>query len=164
MRGYRWPAEWEPHAATWLSWPHKEASWPGKFELVPPIFAEMVRALVPGERVEILAGGAVRAADVRAVLSAAGYRVGTFTSPHLRDYRERIRIHDAEVSADDLVRAFERIESARGELGLTFFEFNTLAALLVFESARLDGTTRIVELLKERSERSELANLASMLL
>jgi agmatine deiminase len=69
--GYRWPAEWEPHAATWLSWPHKEASWPGKFAVVPPIFVEMVRALVAGERVEILAGGAVRADDVRALLRAA---------------------------------------------------------------------------------------------
>jgi dihydrofolate synthase / folylpolyglutamate synthase len=74
-----------------------------------------------------------------AVMSAAGYRVGTFTSPHLRDYRERIRIHDAQVSAEELVSAFERIEAARGTIGLTFFEFNTLAALLVFEAAQLDA-------------------------
>jgi dihydrofolate synthase / folylpolyglutamate synthase len=74
-----------------------------------------------------------------AILGAAGYRVGTFTSPHLRDYRERIRIHDSEVSAQELVAAFERIENARGEVGLTFFEYNTLAALLVFEAARLDA-------------------------
>ncbi len=74
-----------------------------------------------------------------AILAAAGYRAGTFTSPHLRDYRERIRIHDRWVSAAELVSAFERIEAARGEIGLTFFEFNTLAALLVFEAARLDA-------------------------
>ena len=74
-----------------------------------------------------------------AILAAAGYRVGTFTSPHLRDYRERIRIHDAEVSAEALVAAFERIERARGDVGLTFFEYNTLAALLVFEAAQLDA-------------------------
>jgi dihydrofolate synthase/folylpolyglutamate synthase len=74
-----------------------------------------------------------------AVASAAGYRIGTFTSPHLRDYRERIRIHDAQVSAEELVSAFERIEAARGAIGLTFFEFNTLAALLVFEAAQLDA-------------------------
>jgi dihydrofolate synthase / folylpolyglutamate synthase len=74
-----------------------------------------------------------------AVLSAAGYRVGTFTSPHLRDYRERICIHDARVSAEQLVSAFERIEAARGAIGLTFFEFNTLAALLVLEAAQLDA-------------------------
>jgi dihydrofolate synthase/folylpolyglutamate synthase len=74
-----------------------------------------------------------------AILAAAGYRAGTFTSPHLRDYRERIRIHDRLVSAAELVAAFERIEAARGEVGLTFFEFNTLAALLVFEAAGLDA-------------------------
>jgi dihydrofolate synthase / folylpolyglutamate synthase len=74
-----------------------------------------------------------------AIMAAAGLRVGTFTSPHLRDYRERIRIHDRLVSAAELVAAFERIEAARGEVGLTFFEFNTLAALLVFDSAGLDA-------------------------
>ena len=74
-----------------------------------------------------------------AVIRAAGYRVGSFTSPHLRDYRERIRIDGAFVSAAELVNAFERIEAARGAVGLTFFEFNTLAALLVFEAARLDA-------------------------
>ena len=74
-----------------------------------------------------------------AILTAAGYRVGTFTSPHFRDYRERIRIHDRLVGAAELVSAFERIEAARAEVGLTFFEFNTLAALLVFEAARLDA-------------------------
>ena len=84
--GYRWPAEWEPHAATWLSWPHKEASWPGKFAVVPPIFVEMVRALVPGERVEILAGGALRD-DVRALLRAADVPL------------ERVGLHD--VATDD---------------------------------------------------------------
>jgi dihydrofolate synthase/folylpolyglutamate synthase len=74
-----------------------------------------------------------------AILSAAGYRIGTFTSPHLRDYRERIRIHDALVGAAELVSAFEKIEAARGEVALTFFEFNTLAALLLFEAAELDA-------------------------
>ena len=74
-----------------------------------------------------------------AIMAAAGWRVGTFTSPHLRDYRERIRVHDRLAGADELVSAFERIESARGEVGLTFFEFNTLAALLIFEAAQLDA-------------------------
>ncbi len=74
-----------------------------------------------------------------AIMAAAGYRVGTFTSPHLRDYRERIRIHDHLVDAGALLAAFERIEDARGTVGLTFFEFNTLAALLIFEAARLDA-------------------------
>jgi dihydrofolate synthase/folylpolyglutamate synthase len=88
------------------------------------------------------------AAYATSMLAAAGYRVGTFTSPHLRDYRERIRVHDAYVSADALCRAFERIENARSgshaagaaePISLTFFEYNTLAALLVFSDAALDA-------------------------
>src|SRR5712675_3087956 len=55
--GYRMPAEWEPHAATWLSWPHKLESWPGKFEPIPPLYARLVRELAAGEPVCILAGG-----------------------------------------------------------------------------------------------------------
>jgi dihydrofolate synthase / folylpolyglutamate synthase len=74
-----------------------------------------------------------------AIMGAAGYRVGTLTSPHLRDYRERLRIHDRLATADELVEAFERIEAARGSVGLTFFEFNALAALLIFEAAQLDA-------------------------
>ena len=78
------------------------------------------------------------AAFCTSILRAAGYRVGTFTSPHLRDYRERIQIHDRLVSPDELLAAFAKIDAARGNIGLTFFEFNTLAALLVFEAAALD--------------------------
>ncbi len=74
-----------------------------------------------------------------AVLRAAGHRVGTFTSPHLLDYRERIRIDGAMVCAASLVAAFERIADALGADTLTYFEFNTLAALLVFETAGLDA-------------------------
>ncbi|HUY83371.1 MAG TPA: bifunctional tetrahydrofolate synthase/dihydrofolate synthase [Steroidobacteraceae bacterium] len=74
-----------------------------------------------------------------AILAAAGYRVGVFTSPHLRDYRERIRIGDRLVEPGELLAAFERIERARGDVGLTFFEYNTLAALLTFEAASLDA-------------------------
>lgn len=76
------------------------------------------------------------------ILTAAGYRVGTFTSPHLRDYRERIRVHDRLVTADELVAAFERIETARAAsaaVSLTFFEYNALAAFLIFEAAEVDA-------------------------
>jgi dihydrofolate synthase / folylpolyglutamate synthase len=79
------------------------------------------------------------AAFCTSILGAAGYRVGTFTSPHLRDYRERIRVHDRLVSEAELLAAFEKIDAARGSVGLTFFEFNALAALLVFEASALDA-------------------------
>ena len=73
-----------------------------------------------------------------AIRRAAGFKVGTFTSPHLRDYRERIQLHDRWVHAAELTEVFERIEVARGSVQLTFFEFNALAALLVFDAAALD--------------------------
>ena len=74
-----------------------------------------------------------------AVLRAAGLRVGTFTSPHLVDYRERIRIDGAMVAQAPLIGAFERVADALGPDSLTYFEFNTLAALLLFERAGLDA-------------------------
>ena len=53
--GWRMPAEWEPHRATWIAWPHQREDWPGKFEPVPWVYAEIVRHLVRGERVRIVA-------------------------------------------------------------------------------------------------------------
>jgi dihydrofolate synthase/folylpolyglutamate synthase len=74
-----------------------------------------------------------------AIMRAAGLRVGAFTSPHLRNYQERIRVHDRLARADELVATFEKIEAARGSVLLTFFEFNALAALLIFDAAKLDA-------------------------
>lgn len=73
------------------------------------------------------------------ILTEAGYRVGTFTSPHLLRYNERIVVADREVSDASLIAAFERIDAARGADTLTFFEFNALAGLLIFETAGLDA-------------------------
>ncbi|MBS1531688.1 MAG: agmatine deiminase family protein [Bacteroidetes bacterium] len=55
-RGFYFPAEWAPHAATWLSWPHKEESWPGKIGLIYPKYCEFIKALTEGELVRINAG------------------------------------------------------------------------------------------------------------
>jgi dihydrofolate synthase/folylpolyglutamate synthase len=73
------------------------------------------------------------------ILTEAGYRVGTFTSPHLLRYNERIAVAEREVSDASLIAAFERIDAARDPDTLTFFEFNALAALLVFETAGVDA-------------------------
>src|ERR1700720_2256841 len=69
--GYRMPAEWEPHEATWLGWPHEVTDWPGKFATIPWAFAEIVR-LSEVERVFLLVEN--RAAEVRgrAILRKAG--------------------------------------------------------------------------------------------
>ena len=66
--GYRWPAEWEPHAATWLAWPHERSDWPGKFAPIPWVYGEVVRHLVPGERVRILVQDASTERQARAIL------------------------------------------------------------------------------------------------
>jgi len=52
--GYRMPAEWEPHAATWLAWPHEPSDWPGKFEAVPWVMAEIARHLQDAERIRLI--------------------------------------------------------------------------------------------------------------
>ncbi len=77
-------------------------------------------------------------AFIEAIARAAGHRVGAFTSPHLLRYNERIRIDGEDAGDAAIVAAFERIEAARGDVPLTYFEFGTLAALLLFAEARLD--------------------------
>ena len=72
------------------------------------------------------------AAHLEALLRAAGRSTGLFTSPHFIRYNERIRIDGKDIDDASLVAAFERIEAARGATSLTFFEYNTLAALWLF--------------------------------
>jgi dihydrofolate synthase/folylpolyglutamate synthase len=72
------------------------------------------------------------------ILRAAGYETGLFTSPHLARYNERIRVCGRETDDQALLAAFAEIDAARGETSLTFFEWNTLAALVVFARARVD--------------------------
>jgi len=76
---------------------------------------------------------------LESVLRCAGYRVGCYTSPHLLRYNERVRVDSTEVTDAALVAAFERIEAARDAISLTYFEFGTLAAVLLFADARLDA-------------------------
>lgn len=96
----------------------------------------------PARRVYTVAGTNGKGSSVAvlvALLRAAGHRVGCYTSPHLLDYRERIRLPEGHVSAERLCAAFAQVEQARGEVALTVFEFGTLAALLCFATAELDA-------------------------
>lgn len=70
--GYRMPPEWAPHQATWLSWPHKEASWPGKLDAILPVYARAVAALARSEAVHINVNDAAMEQSARALLAAAG--------------------------------------------------------------------------------------------
>ena len=70
--GYRFPAEWEPHVATWLSWPHKEESWPGKIDSIYPVYARFVALLSSGEEVRINVADQAMADKARALIQEAG--------------------------------------------------------------------------------------------
>ena len=77
-------------------------------------------------------------AILNAVLRAAGYRVGCFTSPHFIRYNERILVNDQPASDSQIIASFDRIERTKGDLSLTYFEFNALTAFDIFERAGLD--------------------------
>jgi dihydrofolate synthase/folylpolyglutamate synthase len=77
-------------------------------------------------------------AHLDAILRAAGASTGMFTSPHFIRYNERIRVGGVDVEDAELIDAFERIEAARGSTTVTFFEYNALAALLIFADRHVD--------------------------
>ncbi len=75
---------------------------------------------------------------LEAMLRAGGMRVGAYTSPHILRYNERVRVAGMDVGDAELVEAFERVEAARGDTTITYFEFGTLAALDLFARASLE--------------------------
>jgi dihydrofolate synthase/folylpolyglutamate synthase len=77
-------------------------------------------------------------AMLEAILDRAGYRVGCYTSPHLLRYNERVRVGRQNIADADLCRAFAVVDAARGDTGLTYFEFGTLAALWWMTECRID--------------------------
>ncbi len=95
-------------------------------------------AAAPARQVITVAGTNGKGSTVallEAILAAAGKRVGSFVSPHLLRYNERVRVGGREASDAVLIASFERIETARGDIPLTYFEFGTLAALDIFARA-----------------------------
>jgi dihydrofolate synthase/folylpolyglutamate synthase len=102
--------------------------------------AQRMGLLPPPFRVITVAGTNGKGSTVAyldAILRRSGHRAGRFTSPHLVRYNERICIDGVEAADADLVASFERIETARGDITLTFFEYNTLAALDLFTRAEV---------------------------
>src|SRR4029077_10295039 len=68
---YRMPAEWEPHDATWLAWPHYQGDWPGKFDPIPWVYCEIISNLARQERVELIVNNAVAERKARTLLERA---------------------------------------------------------------------------------------------
>jgi agmatine deiminase len=83
-QGYRMPAEWEPHESTWLAWPHFRGDWPGKFEPIPWVYAEIVRALTRHEFVDLIVNDPSSEKRARSVLAK-----GDALSDHVRFHRWR---------------------------------------------------------------------------
>lgn len=81
--GYRMPAEWEPHAATWLAWPHEPSDWPGKFDAIPWVFAEVARSLQDGERIRLIVAGKAEEKTAKSVFSRSGVNLKQVDFVHL---------------------------------------------------------------------------------
>ncbi|HEY0720186.1 MAG TPA: bifunctional tetrahydrofolate synthase/dihydrofolate synthase [Gammaproteobacteria bacterium] len=126
----------------WLSW--QETLHPSTIELGlerAGRVLDVMRLRHPHHVVITVAGTNGKGSSVAmldAILRAAGYRVGTYTSPHLLRYNERIRINGEMIDDASLCAAFERVDQARGETSITYFEFGTLAAFDLFSRANLD--------------------------
>ncbi len=117
---------------------------PTDIELGLDRIAEVARRLAlppPARRVISVAGTNGKGSCVRYLenlLAAGGLRVGSYTSPHILRYNERIRIAGDMAGDGEIVHAFEAIEAARGDISLTYFEMGTLAALQLMAAADLD--------------------------
>jgi len=85
------PAEWEPHAATWLAWPHYRGDWPGKFDPIPWVYAEIIRNLARHERVELIVNNAASARQARRVLQRADALSNNIRFHHWRTNRVWLR-------------------------------------------------------------------------
>jgi len=126
----------------WLEW--QEQLHPSEIELGLARVKEVavrLALLSPTSQVITVAGTNGKGSCVamlERILSAAGYRVGVYSSPHFLRYNERIRMGEQEASDEQICVAFAAIDAARGEISLTYFEFSTLAALWLFDQAALD--------------------------
>jgi len=131
-----------PTVAAWLAW--QQAAHPVEIDPgLARVGAVWERLATPLNAVVLAVGGTNGkgsvTASLEATLAAAGYGTGLFTSPHLVRYNERIRVRGRIVADAELLEAFAAIDAARGDVSLTFFEWNTLAAFIVFARAGVDA-------------------------
>ena len=116
--GFRMPAEWEPHEATWIGWPHNRTDWPGKFATIPWVYGEIVLKLAPEEIVRIIVDSGAHEARARRVLSRVGAdlaRIEFFRFPTNRGWTR------------DFGPMFVRRDSRRPEVAIVRFRFNAWA-------------------------------------
>jgi agmatine deiminase len=111
--GFRMPAEWEPHEATWLAWPHEASDWPGKFAPIPWLYGEIVRLLARAERVRILVEHAEAEQSVRRILKKCHADLNAVEFFHHATNRSWTR---------DFCPLF--VKNAAGEIAVTDWKFN----------------------------------------
>ena len=114
--GFRMPAEWEPHEATWIAWPHNREDWPGRFAPIPWVYAEIVRKLARVERVRILIKDRPAEDAARRILRKAGVNLDAVEFFHAPTDRSWTR---------DYCPLF--VKSRAGEVALTNWRFNAWA-------------------------------------
>jgi agmatine deiminase len=114
--GYRMPAEWERHEATWLAWPHNPEDWPGKFQSIPWLYAEIVRILARNERVHLLVQDVTAESRVTSILERAGANLDQVSFHHWPTNRVWTR---------DSGPIFVR--NAKGQIAITNWHFNAWA-------------------------------------
>jgi agmatine deiminase len=116
QQNYRMPAEWEPHAATWIAWPHNPDDWPGKFQPIPWVFAEIVRHLSGVEDVHILVNDLASEQRATSILRRGGANLARLHFHHWRTDRVWLR---------DSGPIF--LKNPAGDLALTNWRFNAWA-------------------------------------
>jgi dihydrofolate synthase/folylpolyglutamate synthase len=125
----------------WLA--HIEAQHSRPIDLGLERVAQVLEALAARTTARVITVGGTNGkgstcAMLEAILRAAGYQVGLYTSPHLLRYNERVRINLEEAADDELCAAFAAVDAARGAVPLTYFEYGTLAAWWLFCQKTLD--------------------------
>jgi agmatine deiminase len=114
--GYRMPAEWEPHASTWIAWPHNAKDWPGKFQPIPWVYAEIVRHLSQVEDVHILISNDAEEERATKVLTRAGANLARL---HFHEWEtDRVWLRDSGPIF---------VKNGDGKIALTDWKFNAWA-------------------------------------
>ncbi len=144
--GYRMPAEWERHEATWLAWPHNPEDWPGKFQPIPWLYAEIVRLLAAHERVHLIVQDPKEQTRAASLLRRAGANLDQVSFHHWPT--DRVWTRD---SGPIFVRNFE------GRLAITNWHFNAWAK---YSDWHLDDQIpgRVTDLLKLHEWQPSLAS------
>ena len=130
------------HLSDWLTYINSNRPNEGDFGLgrLEDIYSQIVQS--PVARKTILVGGTNGKGStiefLKNFLLSAGYKIGSYTSPHLLEFNERIKINDKSVEDKKIIRSFERIDKLKKKTRLTYFDYATLAAFDIFSEEELD--------------------------